>query len=339
MTRRTPAMKPGGFLSAVVTDSRAAMSMGRRHMPAAAGVLPDEVPLEAEFMTVREHAPLQHAARAAARAPSESGARTQVDETVRRRSAAPQSAPDQSAAHPASVNKIVNGDAIAGDDPATPGHMPNQVLSAPLRARMAGERDVRQRARADEPVRSAASAPGTDAPDDFHEPATGTVHQLRSAAGAALAEAAATEAAQDSFLDLEIRFADAVPAGAVPGRRAIERETPRRPELPHSDAVSNLAPNAAEPRMAAGGDARDAPNLPRTRLTRRSEPEDIAPQPRRREPRMAPDAPPQGVSPSVQIGSVEVRIEAPAQRPPPPPREPVSFRGSSAASRLYLRRP
>lgn len=45
-------------------------------------------------------------------------------------------------------------------------------------------------------------------------------------------------------------------------------------------------------------------------------------------------------SPSVEIGTIEVRIEAPppAPRPTPAAREPVRFRGSSAASRLYLRR-
>ena len=40
----------------------------------------------------------------------------------------------------------------------------------------------------------------------------------------------------------------------------------------------------------------------------------------------------------LHIGMLDIRIEAPKQRLQPPSRQPVSFRGSGIASRLYLRR-
>jgi hypothetical protein len=40
----------------------------------------------------------------------------------------------------------------------------------------------------------------------------------------------------------------------------------------------------------------------------------------------------------IHIGTLDIRIEAPKQRLQPPSRQPVSFRGSGIASRLYLRR-
>lgn len=43
-------------------------------------------------------------------------------------------------------------------------------------------------------------------------------------------------------------------------------------------------------------------------------------------------------APAVQIGTLDVRIESPRQRYGPAPRQPVSFRGSGILSRLYLRR-
>ena len=42
-------------------------------------------------------------------------------------------------------------------------------------------------------------------------------------------------------------------------------------------------------------------------------------------------------APSVHIGTLDIRIEAPKQHAQPPSRQPVSFRGSGIMSRLYLR--
>jgi len=47
---------------------------------------------------------------------------------------------------------------------------------------------------------------------------------------------------------------------------------------------------------------------------------------------------PQAAPPRVHIGTLDIRIEAPKQRPQSPPRQPVTFRGSGILSRLYLRR-
>jgi hypothetical protein len=47
---------------------------------------------------------------------------------------------------------------------------------------------------------------------------------------------------------------------------------------------------------------------------------------------------PPAAPPSVHIGTIDVRIEAPKQRAEAPPRQPVSFSGSGMLSRLYLRR-
>jgi hypothetical protein len=43
-------------------------------------------------------------------------------------------------------------------------------------------------------------------------------------------------------------------------------------------------------------------------------------------------------APTVHIGTLDIRIESPKQRPEPAPRQPVTFRGSGVLSRLYLRR-
>jgi hypothetical protein len=50
------------------------------------------------------------------------------------------------------------------------------------------------------------------------------------------------------------------------------------------------------------------------------------------------DTRPPTAPPSVHIGTIDVRIEAPKQRAEAPPRQPVSFSGSGMLSRLYLRR-
>jgi len=47
---------------------------------------------------------------------------------------------------------------------------------------------------------------------------------------------------------------------------------------------------------------------------------------------------PQVTPPTVHVGTLEVRLEAPKQRSQPPLRHPVNFRGSGILSRLYLRR-
>jgi hypothetical protein len=47
---------------------------------------------------------------------------------------------------------------------------------------------------------------------------------------------------------------------------------------------------------------------------------------------------PPAAPPSVHIGTIDVRVEAPKQRAEAPPRQPVSFSGSGMLSRLYLRR-
>jgi hypothetical protein len=47
---------------------------------------------------------------------------------------------------------------------------------------------------------------------------------------------------------------------------------------------------------------------------------------------------PEAAPAAVHIGTLDIRIEAPKQRPAPPTRQPVRFRGSGILSRLYLRR-
>jgi hypothetical protein len=86
---------------------------------------------------------------------------------------------------------------------------------------------------------------------------------------------------------------------------------------------------AAEVRQTAAGNITDAfYNLPV--LSRR-------PSLEQRPSRVQP-ASPRREAEGIHIGTLDIRIEAPKQRLQPPSRQPVSFRGSGIASRLYLRR-
>jgi hypothetical protein len=86
---------------------------------------------------------------------------------------------------------------------------------------------------------------------------------------------------------------------------------------------------AAEVRQTAAGNITDASyNLPVVSRSR-----SLEQRPSRVQPASArPEAE------GIHIGTLDIRIEAPKQRLQPPSRQPVSFRGSGIASRLYLRR-
>jgi hypothetical protein len=127
-------------------------------------------------------------------------------------------------------------------------------------------------------------------------------------------------------------FARRRPSGAVGSTRTSEAAPlqERNDDAPITDrAAEPELRHAAEVRKTAAQNVTEPPyNLPV--VSRRQSPEQ---RPSRVQPASArPEAE------GIHIGTLDIRIEAPKQRLQPPSRQPVSFRGSGIASRLYLRR-
>lgn len=127
-------------------------------------------------------------------------------------------------------------------------------------------------------------------------------------------------------------FARSRPSGAVGSTRTSEAASlrERKDDAPITDrATEPELQRAAEVRQTVTQNVTESPyNLPV--VSRRQSPEQ---RPSRVQPASArPEAE------GIHIGTLDIRIEAPKQRLQPPPRQPVSFRGSGIASRLYLRR-
>jgi hypothetical protein len=127
-------------------------------------------------------------------------------------------------------------------------------------------------------------------------------------------------------------FARSRPSGAVGSTRTSEAAPlqERNDDAPITDrAAEPELRHAAEVRKPAAQNVTEPPyNLPV--MSRR---QSLEQRPSRVQPASArPEAE------GIHIGTLDIRIEAPKQRLQPPSRQPVSFRGSGTASRLYLRR-
>lgn len=119
-------------------------------------------------------------------------------------------------------------------------------------------------------------------------------------------------------------FATEIRSGVVPATEDGEQSTSQQ----------RPSPETRQPRARNGEGARLT--TPRTPVTSRGPADAGTRLPRAIQP--ANSGRPQAAPPAVHIGTLDIRIEAPKQRPQAPPRQPVSFRGSGILSRLYLRR-
>jgi hypothetical protein len=127
-------------------------------------------------------------------------------------------------------------------------------------------------------------------------------------------------------------FARSRPSGAVGSTRTSEAAP-----LQESNDDAPITDRAAEPELRHAAEVRKtaAQNVtePPYNLPVVSRRQSLEQRPSRVQPASArPEAE------GIHIGTLDIRIEAPKQRLQPPSRQPVSFRGSGIASRLYLRR-
>jgi hypothetical protein len=309
MTEDAGSTKPGGFLSAVVADSRAMMPRA----PAWARDGEDSF----EPMAERTGPPRRGRPGMEARRPRSALAAQAIAQGARATSFAGRLAePDAAgesrredarpAAHATTAPHVAEAPGAAEASDTGPGDVGDAATSRAVPATIPGRAG------------------------DLHQPRTGPHAPARDMVPAASARA--PFAARRSSAEAHSKTVDAVVAHAIdaagePGAR--DPDAARRPErtaaraaLPSSQAASPTQPMPPEGEgvtmraIVARGSAAAPP--------RRSAGPSAS---------TAADA-----RPAVHIGTMDIRIELAKQRPEPPPRQPVGFRGSGALSRLYLRR-